>query len=436
MVATPRADGDEPVASPACPACDRDLVGDNLTKDSILMSDSAILVIPRGFRATGIKAGLKASGTLDMAVLAADQPCAAAGTFTTNRVCAAPVKWCREILPADDIRAIVINSGNANAATGDQGLANAQRTAECAAALLGCQPEQVLVASTGIIGHQLPMDKIEAGIAKAVAELSASREAFQTAAAAIMTTDTRPKIVSQRQTIAGRDVTLLGIAKGAAMIGPRMATMLGFLLTDAPLWANELQDILSDAVEHSFNCLSVEGHTSTNDTVLLLSSTATTDPILKGDDIAAFAAMVRSTCETLARAIADDGEGASHLITVDVEGCETFEDARTIARAVADSPLVKTAIHGADPNWGRIVSAAGYSGVSFDEEQLSLWINQVAVYEDGMPVPFDDGSLSQLIKSQRDVHLRLVLKSGAEAVRFWTCDLTAEYIRLNADYTT
>jgi glutamate N-acetyltransferase / amino-acid N-acetyltransferase len=215
-----------------------------------------------------------------------------------------------------------------------------------------------------------------------------------------------------------------------------MATMLGFLLTDAPLWANELQDVLSDAVEHSFNCLSVEGHASTNDTVLLLSSTATTDPILQGDDIAVFAAMVRSICETLARAIANDGEGATHFITIDVEGCETFEDARAIARAVADSPLVKTAIHGADPNWGRIVSAAGYSGVLFEEEQLSLWINGVAVFQDGMPVPFDEASLSQSIKSQRDVQLRLVLKSGAEAVRFWTCDLTAEYIRLNADYTT
>ena len=400
------------------------------------MSDGATWAIPRGFRASGIKAGLKASGSLDMAVLAADQPCAAAGTFTTNRVCAAPVKWCREALPADDVRAIVINSGNANAATGDQGLANAERTAECAAALLGCQPGQVLVASTGIIGHQLPMEKIEAGIAKAVAGLSAGPEAFQTAAAAIMTTDTRPKIVSLRRSIAGRDVTLLGIAKGAAMIGPRMATMLGFLLTDAPVWANELQDILADAVEHSFNCLSVEGHASTNDTVLLLSSTAATEPILQGDDVAVFAAMVRSTCETLARAIADDGEGATHFITIDVEGCETFEDARTIARTVADSPLVKTAIHGADPNWGRIVSAAGYSGVSFEEEQLSLWINNVAVYQDGMPVPFDEDSLSQSIKSQRDVQLRLVLKSGAEAVRFWTCDLTAEYIRLNADYTT
>ena len=400
------------------------------------MSDGATLAIPRGFRASGVTAGLKESGALDMAVLAADSPCAAAGTFTTNRVCAAPVKWCRQVLPADDIRAIVINSGNANAATGAEGLASARRTAEYAATLLACRPEQVLVASTGIIGHQLPMDKIEAGIAQAVHGLSTGPEAFKLAASSIMTTDTRPKIVSQRQTIAGRDITLLGIAKGAAMIGPRMATMLGFLLTDAPLWANELKDILADAVEHSFNCLSVEGHASTNDTVLLLSSTATTDPILQGEDVGLFAAMVRSTCETLARAIADDGEGATHFITIDVEGCETFEDARTIARAVADSPLVKTAIHGADPNWGRIVSAAGYSGVSFEEEQLSLWINNVAVYQNGMPVSFDADGLSQSIKSQRDVFLRMALKSGTEAVRFWTCDLTAEYIRLNADYTT
>jgi glutamate N-acetyltransferase / amino-acid N-acetyltransferase len=404
--------------------------------ESIFMSDSAQLAIPRGFRASGVKAGLKASGSLDLAVLAADQPCAAAGTFTTNRVCAAPVKWCRELLPADNIRAIAINAGNANAATGEQGLANARRTAERVATLLGCQPEEVLVASTGIIGHQLAMDKIEAGIEKAVAGLSDRPEAFQTVAESIITTDTRPKIVSLRETIDGRKVTLLGIAKGAAMIGPRMATMLGFLLTDAPVWANELQDILADAVEHSFNCLSVEGHASTNDTVLLLSSTATTEQVLRGESLAAFAAMVRSTCETLARAIADDGEGATHFITIDVEGCETFEGARAIARAVADSPLVKTAIHGADPNWGRIVSAAGYAGVAFQEEELSLWINSVAVYKDGSPIPFDDAGLSRSLRTERNVDLRLRFKSGTGCVRFWTCDLTAEYIRLNADYTT
>jgi len=400
------------------------------------MSDGATLAIPRGFRASGVKAGMKASGTLDLAVLAADRPAAAAGTFTTNRVCAAPVKWCRDRLPSEEVRAVVINSGNANAATGATGLENAARTAARAAALLDCRPEQILVASTGVIGHQLPMDRIEAGLQQAVAGLTPQSEGFQNAAAAIMTTDTRPKIVSLRQTIAGGEVTLLGLAKGAAMIGPRMATMLGFLLTDAPVWANDLQEILAVAVDRSFNCLSVEGHASTNDTVLLLSSTAGTEPILRGGDLLAFAGMVRSACEKLACAIADDGEGATHFITIDVEGCARFEDARTIARAVADSPLVKTAIHGADPNWGRIVSAAGYAGVSFDEEQLSLSINDVPVYEDGMPVPFDAANLSRSLKSERDVHLRLMLRSGTAAIRFWTCDLTAEYVRLNAEYTT
>jgi glutamate N-acetyltransferase/amino-acid N-acetyltransferase len=228
----------------------------------------------------------------------------------------------------------------------------------------------------------------------------------------------------------------MGLAKGAAMIGPRMATLLGFLLTDAPVWANDLQDILATAVDRSFNCLSVEGHASTNDTVLLLSSTAASEPILRGEELTAFAGMVHSVCESLARAIAADGEGSTHFITIDVEGCARFEDARAIARAVAESPLVKTAIHGADPNWGRIVSAAGYAGVPFDEEQLSLAINDVPVYEDGVPIPFDAALLSQSLKSARDVHLRLRLACGMAAARFWTCDLTAEYIRLNADYTT
>ncbi len=394
------------------------------------------ILIPRGFRASGVKAGLKASGALDLALLAADGPCAAAGTFTTNRICAAPVKWCRDRLPAEDIRAVVINSGNANAATGALGLANAERTAEMTAKLLGCRPDQVLLASTGVIGVQLPIELFESGLEQAVKGLTADVLGFQYAAAAIMTTDTQPKVVSESKVLSGREVRLLGLAKGAAMIGPRMATMLAVLATDAPLWANDLREILGDAVDRSFNCLSVEGHASTNDTVLLLSSTAATEPTLRGEDVAAFAGMVRSVCESLAKAIADDGEGATHFVTIDVEGCHSFADARAIARAVADSPLVKTAIHGADPNWGRIVSAAGYAGVPFDENTLSLWINGIAVYQDGAPVPFDEGSLAANLKAQREVHLRLALRDGSEKVRFWTCDLTAEYIRLNADYTT
>ncbi len=392
--------------------------------------------IPRGFRASGVKAGLKASGALDLALLAADGPCAAAGTFTTNRICAAPVKWCRGRLPAEDIRAIVMNSGNANAATGALGLANAERTAMKTAKLLGCRPEQVLLASTGVIGVQLPIERIEAGVEQAVNGLAADLIGFQNASAAIMTTDTRPKVVSDSKVLTGGEIRLFGLAKGAAMIGPRMATMLAVLLTDAPLWANDLGEILGAAVDRSFNCLSVEGHASTNDTVLLLSSTAAAEPILRGDDVAAFAGMVGRACESLAKAIADDGEGATHFVTIDVEGCESQENARAIARAVADSPLVKTAIHGADPNWGRIVSAAGYAGVPFDEQTLSLWINGVAVYQDGAPVPFDDAALAANLKSRREVELRLALHDGSERVRIWTCDLTAEYIRLNADYTT
>jgi glutamate N-acetyltransferase/amino-acid N-acetyltransferase len=399
------------------------------------MSDQ-ILSIPRGFRAGAVKAGIKPSGGLDLAMLVADGPCAAAGTFTTNRVCAAPVRWCQARLPADDIRAVVINAGNANAATGKQGAANVARTAEKAAAMLGCRPEQILTASTGVIGHQLPMDRLESGLSQVVGELTAGSAGFESAAQAILTTDTRPKVASLSHQGEAASFSMLGMAKGAAMIGPRMATMLAFLLTDAPVWPSDLQPILSEAVEQSFNCLSVEGHTSTNDTVLILSSTAATEPILQGDDLTAFARMVGSACQSLARMIADDGEGATHFITIDVEGCADREEARTIARAVADSALVKTAIHGADPNWGRIVSAAGYSGVSFDEEGLSLWINDVAVYKQGAPTQFDAAALSGNIRANRDVDLRLVLNRGEGSIRFWTCDLTADYIRLNADYTT
>jgi glutamate N-acetyltransferase / amino-acid N-acetyltransferase len=405
-------------------------------EELVFMSDSASLIVPRGFSASGVTAGLKASGSPDLAMLVADHPCSAAGAFTLNRVCAAPVKWCRERLPADDIYAVVINSGNANAATGAEGLENARRTAAAAAARLQCRAEQVLVASTGVIGHQLPMDKIEKGVAQAIARLGDDAESFRAAAGAIMTTDTRPKIVSKSQSIAGREFALLGIAKGAAMIGPRMATMLAFLLTDAPVRANDLRKVLIPAVDRTFNCVSVEGHASTNDTVLLLSSMASYEVALRGDQLTEFAEMVRNASEQLACAIADDGEGATHFITIDVVGCASLEDARSIARAVADSPLVKTAIHGADPNWGRIVSAAGYAGVSFPEEELSLAINDVAVYEDGVPTLFDANVLSKSLKDNRNVQLRLRLKSGAESVRFWTCDLTAEYIRLNADYTT
>ena len=395
------------------------------------MSESTDLALPIGFRAAAVKAGIKPSGGLDLAVLVSDRECSAAGTFTTNRVAAAPVHWDRSILPSGSIRGVVINSGNANAATGRVGLDNARGTAAGAAALLGCRAEQILVASTGVIGHQLPMPKVEAGLRAALDELSGEPSAFHDASRAIMTTDTWPKVVSLRREVGGRTVTLLGLAKGAAMIGPNMATMLGFLLTDAKVDPKRLRGMLKAAVDESFNCISVEGHMSTNDTVLALANGASgveDDEILSG--------MIREACVTLARMIPDDGEGATHLITIDVEGARTPEDARAIARSVADSPLVKTAIHGADPNWGRIVSAAGYAGVPFEEADLSLWLNQIPLYRDGAPLPFDVAEASANLKSNRETHIRLVLTHGPAAVRFWTCDLTEEYIRLNAHYTT
>lgn len=399
------------------------------------MSDDPTLNVPRGFRASGGPAGIKPSGGPDLAVFLTDGPTAAAGTFTTNRVAAAPVHWDRARVPSKGVRAIVVNAGNANAATGAQGLADAGRTAAIAAARIGCRPDDVLVASTGVIGHPLPMDRFEKHLPAAIAATTADPSGWHDASRAILTTDSRPKVVSERCQIGGEPVTLLGMAKGAAMIGPRMATMLGFLFTDATIDPNDLQSILSEAVEGTFNCISVEGHTSTNDTVLALAGGAEAQR-LRGSGLSEFAGVTRRCCERLARMIPEDGEGATHLITIDVQGCHDREQARTLARSVADSPLVKTAVHGADPNWGRIVSAAGYAGVPFRENEVDLWLNGVPLYRDGAPLPFDAAAVSARLRGTHEVMIRLVFRLGDASIRFWTCDLTADYVRLNADYTT
>jgi len=392
------------------------------------------LIVPRGFRASAVKAGIKPSGNLDLALLASDVPCAAVGTFTTNRIAAAPVRWDRALLPSARARGVVINAGNANAATGAEGLANARATAEAVAEGLGCDPEAILVASTGVIGHQLPMDRVRAGVARAIRELTHDESSFRAASEAILTTDTRPKVVCRKVEVGGAEVRLLGIGKGAAMIGPRMATMLGFLLTDARIDPVAWSATLARAVDRSFNCISVEGHESTNDTVLLLASGEAGGEVLGGDS--PLAATVEEACVELARMIPGDGEGSTHRITIDVEGAADREEARAIARSVADSPLVKTAVHGADPNWGRIVSAAGSSGVPFDEAELSLWVNGVPLYRDGAPLGFDAAAVSADLRGNRETSIRLALRRGPASIRFWTCDLTADYIRLNADYTT
>lgn len=393
--------------------------------------------LPRGFRVAGTHAGLKRNPTReDIALVVSDRPAVAAGVYTTNLVCAAPVVFDRSRTPGEGFRAVAINSGNANACTGSRGLADAERMAACAGELVGASADEVLVLSTGIIGEFLPLSKIEQGLVKVAAKLGDDADAVVTAARGMMTTDTRPKLSGSTFTVDGTPCTLFGMAKGAAMVGPKLATMLGVVLTDAAVSPEDAQRLLGEAAERTFNCVSVDGHTSTNDTVLLLANGASGVPRLRGAALDAFAAALHDACEALAREIADDGEGATHVLRIEVGGCRSRDDARTIARTVADSPLVKTAICGADPNWGRIVSAAGYSGVRFDPEKMVLRLNGTLLFRDGAPVAFDGDAVSESIKAARETLIELDMGSGTESIRFYSSDLTAEYVHLNADYHT
>jgi glutamate N-acetyltransferase/amino-acid N-acetyltransferase len=391
--------------------------------------------LAHGYRYAGVHSGIRPDPErLDLALIASDRPAAAAGVFTQNRVCAAPVQVCRERLPTAVARGIVICSGNANACTGQQGLDDARRMTEWAGAALGVPAQQVLVCSTGVIGRLLPMDVIGSGIAQAGRQLADGTVALECAARAILTTDTRIKVSTRTLALDAGEVCLTGFAKGAAMIGPNMATMLAFLLTDAAVAPADLAAIARSAADQTFNCVSVEGHTSTNDSLILLANGMR--PRLSGNALARFSTAVTAVCGDLARAIAGDAEGASHLVTVDVEGLRSDAEARAVARAVADSALVKTAIFGADPNWGRIVSAAGYAGVEFCESDLSLWLGEFALYRQGTPLPFDAATVSAFMRANRELSLRLAFTLGAGRCRFYTCDLTYDYVRLNADYTT
>jgi len=374
--------------------------------------------------------------TLDLSLLLSDRPAVAAGVYTQNVVCGAPVKLNRELTPSSSIRAVVINSGVANACTGEQGDRDAEAMSSKVAAVCQLGDQQVLVMSTGVIGEMLPMQKINAGIEAAALQLGESEASLIAAARGMMTTDTRHKICSREIDLDGRPVRICGMAKGAAMIGPNMATMLAVVMTDAALRESDAQAGLVDAVDESFNCISVDGHTSTSDTVLLLANGAAGGPVLEGRDLAKFQATLVEVCEDLAQSIPADGEGASHLITVEVHGCKTRQEAVIIARTIADSPLVKTAVAGNDPNWGRIVSAAGYAGIAFDPTKVSLLVNGLLLYEHGAPVAFDAETISSSMRADHDVGIVLLLDEGIASARFWTTDLTAEYVRLNADYHT
>ena len=396
-------------------------------------------LLPKQFRTSGSTCGIKASGRSDLALFVSDRPAAAAGVFTTNRVVGAPVEVSRSRVPSNNIRAVVINSGNANACTGEEGHQAALAMTSQVAGELGCNPEQVLVCSTGIIGVPLPLDVIAAGIPNAVAACESTNDSFKDAATAMMTTDTFAKLASEQASTASGKVRVSGTAKGAAMIAPNMATMLAVVMTDAALTPEQCNEILRFATDRTFNCISVDGHMSTSDTVLLLANGAACEPVTNKADEEAIQLAVTNVCEKLATDIIRDAEGAGHFITVDVSGFDLRKTAFQIAKEIAESVLVKTAIAGNDPNWGRITSAAGYAGVDFDPAYLTLTINGTVVFRSGSPVPFDEAALSQTMQ-QKDVHLLLKLsggpRSGSQSVRFWTSDLTQEYVRLNSEYTT
>jgi glutamate N-acetyltransferase/amino-acid N-acetyltransferase len=308
--------------------------------------------------------------------------------------------------------------------------------ARLAADACGAEQDRALVLSTGVIGRYLPMDKIAEGIKAAGVRLGNHQEALISAARGMMTTDTVHKLSGRVLSLGGREISITGMAKGAAMIGPNMATMLGLIMTDARLAVDAAQSALSAAVDESFNAISVDGHTSTNDSVLLLANGAAGGEPLAGEDLAAFRAALDEVCVELARSIPADGEGATHLVTIEITGCTDHLSARRIAKTVAESPLVKTAVAGADPNWGRIVSAAGYAGVPFAPEGMSLRVNGFLLYRNGVPVEFDGPTVSASIRGNRDTLFQLDFSEGRGTARFWTTDLTAEYVRLNADYCT
>jgi len=307
--------------------------------------------------------------------------------------------------------------------------------AEWAAEKFGASVDEALVLSTGIIGEFMPMERVREGIELAAAQLDYSEAAFLAAADAILTTDRFRKVASRQIKISDREVCVAGMAKGAGMISPQLATMLAVIVTDAGLTPQQAQGLLVSAVDATFNCISVDGHMSTNDTVLLFANGAAVPSVEEGA-IQSLDQAIREVCEELAKSIPADGEGASHLITIEVAGCATRADALKIARVVGNSPLVKTAIAGADPNWGRIVSAAGYAGVDFNPERLTLWVNGFLLYQNGRPQPFDPAAVSDAIRSQHTTFIRLELAEGNASARFWASDLTNEYVRINADYHT
>ncbi len=387
---------------------------------------------PKGFKSAGVYCGIKKPGLLDLALIVSDRLASVAGVFTTNLACAAPVRWSRKVVQGGQAWAIVANSGNANCLTGAQGERDAERMAQLVAQRLGCEPTQVAVASTGVIGVPLPMNAIEAGIAQLFERLSDGDD--RTTADAILTTDTFPKRASIEVSTPDGAIRIGAIAKGAGMIAPNMATMLAFITTDADIPHAQLQPILARVVDATFNSITVDGDTSTNDSVIMLANGAS-GVRLSDASLEAFENALYQVCEYLAKRIVRDGEGATKLFEVRVEGADSRESARKIARTIAESLLVKTAIHGGDPNWGRVIAAAGRAGVPMDVNRIALSMQGVRVFENGQPTQYDERDLIQRLQSDT-IELLLELNQGEASAAFWSSDLTAEYVKINAHYRT
>ena len=392
--------------------------------------------LPLGFRYAGVACGIKPSGKEDLAIISTDAPAICAGVYTQNIVRAASIDFNRDLTPCDHFRALVINSGNANACTGFEGIKNNQSMASEVGKHLGTEPANIGVLSTGIIGVQLPMTEVTSGIAAAVKALSPEEESFTAASKAITTTDKSPKTSHLTYNINGDQVRISAMAKGAGMIGPRMATMLAVVMTDAPLTPTVAQSILATANAKSFNRISVEGHMSTNDAVMLIATGRSPAKIVSAALIAQLTAFISNTCIDLAKKIPSDGEGATHLIEIIVSGAKTDAQADRIARTVANSALVKTAITGGDPNWGRIVSAAGYAGADIEADAISLKINGHQLFKKGQPVEFSAKKVSAAIADNFETTIELEVGNGPGQSNHWTSDLTVDYVKFNSEYTT
>ena len=394
----------------------------------------------RGFKAASTAAGIKYKDRQDMAMIYSQEPCRSAGTFTTNIVKAAPVKWDKnQVTSGAPARAVVINAGIANACTGEEGMGYCGQTAEAAALALGISAESVLVASTGVIGMQLPMDRITAGVKAMAPLLDGSLESGTGASMAIMTTDTKNKEVAVRFELGGTTVTMGGMCKGSGMIHPNMCTMLSFVTTDAAISKELLQEALSQDIQDTYNMISVDGDTSTNDTVLLLANGLAGNKEIteKNEDYHTFCRALKIVNETLAKKMAGDGEGCTALFEVKVVGAETKEQAKILAKSVIRSSLTKAAIFGHDANWGRILCAMGYSGAQFDPEKVDLFFESAAgkmqIIKDGVAVDYSEEQATRIL-SEPEVTAVADIKMGDAKAAAWGCDLTFDYVKINADY--